>query len=74
MIIFNIDTSTDACSAAVTDGGRVMESDGVLLSRLQTSQSEHASLLPRYIDELLDILSQDFIIKIQALLSTHVGS
>lgn len=56
MIIFNIDTSTDACSAAVTDGGRVMESDGVLLSRLQTSQSEHASLLPRYIDELLDIL------------------
>lgn len=56
MIIFNIETSTDACSAAITENGQVMVVNGQKLSRLQSEKSEHAKQLAVYIDELLNEL------------------
>ena len=56
MLILNIETSTDACSAAITSHGQVLSVNGEPLVRLQTMQSEHARQLPLYIDELLSKL------------------
>ena len=46
-IILCVETSTDACSAAIVQGGRV------LASRLHRSGSEHARELPLMVEELL---------------------
>ena len=46
-IILCVETSTDACSAAVVQGGRV------LAARLHRSGSEHARELPLMVEELL---------------------
>ena len=46
-VILSIETSTDACSAALVQGAEVLS------SRLQKSGSEHAKDLPLMIDELL---------------------
>lgn len=47
MTIINIETSTEVCSAALTVGGIPVA------TRLQTEHSNHAALLPLYIQELL---------------------
>jgi tRNA threonylcarbamoyladenosine biosynthesis protein TsaB len=46
-VILGIETSTDACSAAIVQGGQV------LASRLHTAGSEHARELPLMVEELL---------------------
>ena len=46
-VILGIETSTDACSAAVLRGGQV------LASRLHAAGSEHARELPLMVEELL---------------------
>lgn len=58
MIILNIETSTDACSAAITENGVVLNLNGEPMSRLQESGSEHARQLPMMVDELLQQLRQ----------------
>ena len=50
-VILNIETSTDACSAAVTQGRQV------LFSHLVPAGSEHARELPLMIDDLLKQLA-----------------
>lgn len=58
MIILNIETSTDACSAAITENGKVMEAGGKLLCRLEKERSEHAKQLPLMVEELLGELAE----------------
>ncbi len=50
-VILNLETSTDACSAAVTQG------DEVLSVRLHESGSEHARELPLMVQSLMDELA-----------------
>lgn len=57
MIILNIETSTDACSAAITENGKVMEVGGERLCCLEAEKSEHAKQLPLMVEELLGELS-----------------
>lgn len=53
MIILNIETSTDACSAALTEDGKVMVLDGEKMCRLEKEKSEHARQLALMVDNLL---------------------
>ena len=53
MIILNIETSTDACSAAITAGGKVLEVGGEALACLHSEKSEHARELALMADSLV---------------------
>ena len=53
MIILNIETSTDACSAAITAGGKVLETGGEALAYLHSKKSEHARELALMADSLV---------------------
>ena len=53
MIILSIDTSTDACSAAVSSNGSIITAGGEPLCRLQRTDSEHARLLPVFVEDLV---------------------
>lgn len=53
MVILNIETSTDACSAAITEGGKVMEVGGEKLCLLEPVKSEHARQLALFADSLM---------------------
>lgn len=53
MVILNIETSTDACSVALTEGGKVLEMAGDKLCRIEKTKSEHARQLAVFTDELL---------------------
>lgn len=55
MIILNIETSTDACSAALTENGSVMtDAEGRALARLTPEKSEHARELAVMAQELTE--------------------
>lgn len=55
MIILNIETSTDACSAALTENGSVMtDAEGKALARLTPEKSEHARELAVMAQELTE--------------------
>lgn len=55
MIILNIETSTDACSAALTENGSVMtDAEGKALARLTPEKSEHAKELAVMAQELTE--------------------
>ncbi len=56
MLILCLDTSTDACSIAVTDGGEVMLVKGERMCRLQESAAEHARQLPVFVNDLMERL------------------
>lgn len=53
MIILNIETSTGACSAALTQEGEVMVINGRRMSALIPEKSEHARQLAVMVDDLL---------------------
>ena len=54
MKILEIETSTDACSAAITEQGEVLVCGGERLHRIERTGSEHARALPVMVKELLD--------------------
>lgn len=59
MIVLNIETSTDACSAAITRDGSVMhDAEGRPLCHLQRTGSEHAKDLPLMVEDLLSRLKK----------------
>lgn len=59
MIILNIETSTDACSAAIVEDGAVLtDATGALLRHLHPSGSEHSRELALMIQDLLSRLPQ----------------
>ena len=54
MLVLNIETSTDACSAAiVAEEGVVKDAEGLPLHHLHRTGSEHAKELPLMIEDLL---------------------
>ena len=53
MIILNIETSTDACSAAITASGKVLSIEGEALACLHSEKSEHARELALMADSLV---------------------
>jgi len=58
MVILCIETSTDACSAALTKNGKVLMIDDKPMSRIERQKSEHARQLPLFIEELLTALRE----------------
>lgn len=58
MVILNIETSTDACSASVTENGKVLEVGGRRLCFLQKEKSEHARQLALYVESLLAVVRE----------------
>lgn len=57
MIILNIETSTDACSVAVTDGGQLMHVGDEALFRMTAQRSEHAREAAEMASSLLALLA-----------------
>lgn len=56
MIILNLETSTDACSASLTENGEVLIVGDEALCRLHADHSEHARELGLFVEELLRAL------------------
>ena len=54
MKILEIETSTDACSAAITEQGEVVVCNGERLHQIQRVGGEHARALPVMVKTLLD--------------------